>query len=104
MTAAIVMGVTTNGLAVVRSLGRRGIPVTMMEWQTRPGMRSRFGTPLLMPSIYSQPETWLATIVGIGRDSSCKPVLIPTGDEYVLFVSQHRDFLREHVRFSIPSA
>jgi hypothetical protein len=44
---AIVLGVNTGGLSFVRSLGRLGVSVTMLDSAPdRPGMRSRFGTPV----------------------------------------------------------
>ncbi len=102
---AIVLGITTNGLSFVRSLGRRGTPVLMMDTPGgKPAMTSRFGTSLPMPDICAAPESWLSQLGDIARQASCPPVLIPTGDEHVLFVSQYRDELRQRFRFRIPPA
>jgi predicted ATP-grasp superfamily ATP-dependent carboligase len=98
-----VLGVTTNGLSFVRSLGRRGIPVLMMDrLDQRPGMRSRFGTALPMPDLCDRPDVWLTTLHEIADRAPSPPVLIATGDEHVLFLSEHRDRLAERFRFRIP--
>jgi predicted ATP-grasp superfamily ATP-dependent carboligase len=97
------MGMTINGLSFVRSLGRRGIPVVMMESaRDRTGMMSRFGQRLWMPDICSAPDAWLSALDDVARHTPSSPVLIPTGDEHVLFISEHRDHLRQGFRFRIP--
>lgn len=101
---AVVLGVTTNGLSFVRSLGRRGIHVTMLETPAgHPGMTSRYGTPCPLPDITDHPDAWLAALDTIGRREE-HPVLIATGDEHILFVSRHRELLARHFRFRIPAA
>jgi hypothetical protein len=63
---AIVLGISTNGLAFVRSLARQRIAVLMMdERDGRPGMWSRHGTRLWMPSIVDSADAWLAALDAI---------------------------------------
>ena len=101
---AVVLGVTTNGLAFVRSLGRRGIQVTMLETPAgHPGMTSRYGSPCPLPDITDHPDAWLAALETIGGRGE-RPVLIATGDEHIQFVSRHREQLARHFRFRIPAA
>lgn len=100
---AVILGVTTNGLSFARSLGRRGIPVVMLETPAgHPGMTSRYGIPCPLPDILEQPEAWLAALDEIARQAS-EPVLIATGDEHILFVSRYRERLERHFRFRIPA-
>ncbi len=100
---AIILGVTTNGLSFVRSLGARGVPVWMLdEPRERPGMSTRFGTAVSMPDICSEPDAWLAKVLDLAERAPSPPVVIATGDEHVLFVSRHRDRLAPHVRFRVP--
>lgn len=90
----------------MRSLGRRGIRVWMMDSASSaasPGMASRFGIPLAMPDIAAQPAQWLDKLFEIARSSPLPPIVIPTGDEHIELVSQYREQLRNHVRFRIPS-
>jgi D-aspartate ligase len=103
--AAVIMGMTTNGLSFARSLGRRGISVVMMESERgRTGMKSRYGRPLWMPDICSAPDAWLRALDDLAGQAGAPPVLIPTGDEHVLFVSENRAHLQRGFRFRIPPA
>ncbi len=97
------LGVTTNGLSFVRSLGRRGIRVWMLDGSPgNPCMRSRCGTPVRLPDIGDHPDAWLSAVMERALRASSPPVLIPTGDEHLLLVSEHREMLAPHLRFRIP--
>ncbi len=98
----LILGVTTNGLSFVRSLGARGIRVWMLDDARRPGMRSRFGPAVPMPDVSDDPARWLSVIASLARQVGEPPVLVATGDEHVLFVSSHRQELESLVRFRIP--
>ncbi len=97
---------TSNGLAVARSLGQRGIPLFLLDNPSdRPAMRSRSGSAVPMPDLCAEPDVWLATLLELAQRLSGPPgvpILIPTGDEHVLWVSEHRDLLARHARFRLP--
>lgn len=99
----MVLGATTNGLAFVRSLGRRGVPVWVLDsTRERPGMRSRFATPVLLPDVCAEPDAWLAALLDLAARTPAPPVLLATGDEHALLVAAHRERLGAHLRFRLP--
>ena len=102
--AAVVLGMTTNGLAIARSLGRRGIQLFLLDQPgDRPAMRTRYGCALPMPDLCAEPEVWLAKVLELVERKPNPPVLIPTGDEHVLFLAEHRLRLEASgARFRVP--
>jgi predicted ATP-grasp superfamily ATP-dependent carboligase len=101
--AAVVLGGTYNGLAFARSLGRRGIPVHVLDGDRRnPALHSRHAIPVLLPELEQHPRAWLDALSGIARRADAPPVLIPTGDTQLLLVSRNRDELSATFRFRVP--
>src|SRR2546427_700016 len=100
---ALVMGGDYRGLGVVRSLGRRGIPVWVLHED---------GQLLATLSRYAQRSLlWLpgddAERVGFLLDLASKNrlerwVLIPTGDEGAALVARHHTELTERYRLTTP--
>src|SRR2546426_5098506 len=100
---AVVMGGDYRGLGVVRSLGRRGIPVWVLHED---------GQLLATVSRYAQRILpWLpgddAERVGFLLDLTAKNglerwVLIPTGDESAALVARHHAELAERYRLTTP--
>ncbi len=100
---AVILGASPNGLAFIRSIGGRGIPVLVLEGpKPQPGLVSRFATGLLLPDPVADEERWLAVLGEIGGASPMRPVLIPTGDVHVLLLSRNRERLGAHYRFLLP--
>jgi predicted ATP-grasp superfamily ATP-dependent carboligase len=80
-TPAVVAGATVTGLAFVRSLGRRGVPVFTLDhrsWEI--GMLSRYSRPLVLPDPGSGPGAWADFLLRAGASLRSRPALIPTGD------------------------
>ncbi|MFH1279726.1 MAG: hypothetical protein ABIK65_15265 [Candidatus Eisenbacteria bacterium] len=100
---AVILGGSPNGLSFVRSIGRRGIPVAVLEGpKPLPGLFSRLATGLLLPDPVEEEPRWLALLEAIGAASPAKPVLIPTGDAHVLLVSRNRAALGRRYEFLLP--
>ena len=98
-----VLGMTTAGLAFVRSLSRTGIPVYAVDSSPpHPAMSTRYGTPIILPDIVDHEEGWLDFLLTAGKKTGSLPVLIPTGDSHLIFVSRHRLRLAKQFRFQIP--
>ena len=97
---AIVLGVEhPRGVAVIRSLGRRGIPVIAVEHDTNArGLRSRYldGTVLVDGS----PAQTVAALETLGRDGG--GLLIPTNDHFLVMVSQHYERLAHSFSITVP--
>jgi D-aspartate ligase len=91
---AVVLSLYYSGLALVRSLGRRGIPVYAMDHAvTDVGLYSKYAQRYICPDPKIQPDKLLRHLKNLRKKVACRPVLFPTGDEYVLFVSQDREKL-----------
>jgi predicted ATP-grasp superfamily ATP-dependent carboligase len=97
---AVVFGLLWAGLAVARSLGRAGVPVTGIAYEpTDFGVRSRH----LVRRIVHSPdrdELLLAALREAAADS--RPVLFPERDESVHVVLRHWDEVRELADVPLP--
>jgi D-aspartate ligase len=88
---AVVLSLYYSGLGLVRSLGRRGIPVYAMDHTvTNVGLYSKHAQRYVCPDPKIQPDRLLKHLKKLGQKVACRPVLFPTGDDYVLFVSRNR--------------
>jgi predicted ATP-grasp superfamily ATP-dependent carboligase len=102
-TPAVVLGAGANGLGVARSLARAGVPVCLLDADTRRAeMRTRAAKPLQIGATYG--ETLVEDLVRLGTTqfSGMRPVLFLTQEESVKTVSHHRDRLSALYRFSLP--
>lgn len=83
-TPVIVAGSAVTGLAFIRSLGGRGVPVFALDhrpWEV--GMHSRFAHPVVLPDPAVSPDAWRDFLLEAGELLDCRPVLIPTGDPHL---------------------
>jgi len=97
---AVVLGVEhPRGVAVVRSLGRRGVRVVAVEHDPRArGLGSRYIERRVL--VDDDPARALAALEAIGRDGG--GVLISTNDRYLMLVSQHHDRLSQWFSITVP--
>jgi predicted ATP-grasp superfamily ATP-dependent carboligase len=99
---AIVLGMTVNGLGVVRGLGRHEIRAIAVEkhadWS---GRFSRYARPLICPDPQTDSDGFFEFLVSLSRKYP-NAVLLPTDDIYVLFIAQNEEKLRPHFRFYLP--
>ncbi len=100
--AAVVFNSHITGLAVARSLGRRGVPVIALDRDPKGyGLASKYATvAALCPNVLADEEAFIAFLLDLGRALARPAVLYPTNDEWVLAVNRHRAPLEEH--FLIP--
>jgi predicted ATP-grasp superfamily ATP-dependent carboligase/peptidoglycan/xylan/chitin deacetylase (PgdA/CDA1 family) len=98
----VVLGLGQNGLATVRALGRKGVPVIGLEAKLdRPTARSRYCIPMLRPDVRSE-QGLLDALVDLGRALPHKGVLFPSGDLNLLAVSEHRARLAPYYHVALP--
>ncbi len=100
-------------LAVIRSLGRRGIPVTAVEYEKVPvksalGFYSKYTSQRkLIPCASSDGHAFISSVLELSKqaaaDSGSLPVLIPVGLDSLMAVSRYRELLKPHVLFILPS-
>jgi D-aspartate ligase len=100
---ALVIGGDHPGLAIARSLGRRGIPVYIIEDQHSVSIFSRYVTKVIrVPDIRDEQKT-VDSVLEVGRRFGLKGwVLFPTRDETVAAFSLHRERLAEFFRVTTP--
>jgi D-aspartate ligase len=97
---AIVFGLLWAGLALARSLGRAGIPVTGIAYErTDFGIRSRHLARRIVAE-RDRDELLLAALREAARDG--RPVLFPERDESVHVVLRHWDEIRELADLPLP--
>lgn len=105
MTPAVVLGLFATGLGAVRSLARAGVPVTGMDCDPdMAGFRSRYCAAVRCPDPVSEPERLVAFLSRHAHGAAEPPVLFPTTDAFVLFLSRHRGELAGSYRFALPDA
>lgn len=91
------------GLAVVRSLGRRGIPVYVVDDQYSISKFSRYATRVLRVDDLLNEQKTVETVLEIGHRFNLKDwVLYPTRDETVAAFSRYASRLGEYFRVTTP--
>jgi D-aspartate ligase len=99
---AIVIGGDYQGLGIVRSLGRRGIDVLVIDDERSVGRHSRFATAALKVPELRDEERTVAALLGLGERYGLDGwVVFPTREETVAALSRHRERLL--ARFRIPT-
>src|SRR2546430_746007 len=96
---AVVIGGDYQGLGIVRSLGRRGVPVCIIDDERSIGCFSRYTTHAVrVGSLRDEQETIAALMDVGGRLNLDGWVLYPTRDETVATLSLHRGALSKRFR------
>jgi D-aspartate ligase len=102
-TGALVVGGDHPGLAVARSLGRRGIPVYVLEDQHSISSFSRYASRVIRVKDLRDERATVDAVLEVGRRFNLKDwVLFPTRDETVAAFSRYRDELVEQYRVTTP--
>lgn len=112
------------GLAAVRSLGRRSIDVTALDYDTVPhksilGFYSKYASEKrLVPSVSENKPEFISAIINLAEeskrdsaeskknsdiDAEGKPVLIAVGIDSLKAVSEYSSLLEPHFDFIVPS-
>ncbi len=100
---AVVLGGDYQGLGIVRSLGRRKVPVCVIDDEHSISRFSKYASHnVLVGSLRDEKET-VAQIMEIGHRLNLKGwVLYPTRDETVAAIARHRDTLTDFFRVPTP--
>jgi D-aspartate ligase len=97
MRPAVVFGLLHAGLAVTRSLGRAGIPVTGISWNPHDfGLRSRY----LAKRHLVAPDS--EAVLNAIRAEDERAVFFPERDEHVEWVLDHWDEVRDLADLPLP--
>lgn len=96
---AIVVGGDHPGLGVARSLGRRGIPVYVIDDQYCISRFSRYATRVVRVDNLLDEQKTVDAVLEVGKRFNLRDwVLFPTRDETVAAFSRHRDKLAQFFR------
>lgn len=101
---AVVIGGDYQGLGIVRSLGRRAIPVCVLDDEHSISRYSRYcGRFARMPKLRGEREIVDALIAAAERFGLQGWVLYPTREELVAAISLHREELSRYYRVPTPA-
>lgn len=102
-TIALVLGMGPTSLALVRALGRKGVPVCGVGLNRHElALSSRYCHRLGAIDPRCHPERLLDLLLEFGNNQSHdkKLLLYPTGDECVVFIAEHHEQLAQYYSFS----
>jgi D-aspartate ligase len=96
---AIVIGGEHPGLGIARSLGRRGVPIYVIDDQHSVSQFSRYVTRVVRVKDLRDEHKTIESVLEVGQRHGLKGwVLFPTRDETVAAFSRHRERLAEFFR------
>lgn len=99
----LVIGGDHPGLGVARSLGRRGVPVYVIDDQLAVASVSRYVTRFVKVKNLRDERDTVATVLDVGRRFGLRNwILVPTRDETVAAFSRYRRELSEFFRVTTP--
>jgi predicted ATP-grasp superfamily ATP-dependent carboligase len=100
---AVVVGGDFQGLEIVRSLGRRGIPVCIIDDEYSVGRFSRYASCFVKaPTLRDERKTTDFLIETARQKNWAGWVLYPTRDELVATISRHKSELEQYFRIPTP--
>ena len=100
---AVVIGGDYQGLGIIRSLGRRGIPICVIDDEHSIGRYSRYTTHAVKVADLHAPGPTVQTLLAVGRRLGLDGwVLFPTREETVAALSRFRATLTQ--LFRVPTA
>lgn len=100
---AVVIGGDYQGLGIVRSLGRMGVPVCVIDDEHSISRFSRYATFSIRAADLRNADTTVELLLQLGRRLNLRGwVLYPTRDEGVAALSTHRTALAEIFRVPTP--
>jgi predicted ATP-grasp superfamily ATP-dependent carboligase len=101
---AVVVGGDYQGLGIVRSLGRRQIPVCVIDDERSIARFSKYTTHAVPVASLREEQPTVESVLQIGRRLNLRGwVLYPTRDETVAAFSRHRSRLSEFFRVPTPA-
>lgn len=101
---AVVLGGDYQGLGIVRSLGRRGIPVCVIDDERSLARYSRYCTHFLHVKALREEREIVSALEQAASSLPLKGwVLYPTREEMVAAISSNREQLSRHYRVPTPA-
>ena len=101
---AIVIGGDYQGLGIVRSLGRHGVPVCVIDDERSIARYSRYTTHAVRVDSLRDQDASVDTVLEVGRRLGLEGwVLYPTREETVAAFAHHRERLQGYFRVPTPA-
>jgi len=101
---AVVVGGDYQGLAIMRSLGRQGVDVVVLDDEHSAGRYSRYATGSVKVSDLRDERVTVDVLLELARRHRLDGwVVFPTREETVAALSRHRDELVERYRIPTPA-
>ncbi len=101
---AVVIGGDYQGLGIVRSLGRKGIPVCVVDDELSISRYSRYATKFVKLANLHEERVAVESLLELGKRIGLEGwVLYPTREELVAAISHHRSELQEVFRVPTPA-
>ena len=100
-TPAVVLYMSYSGLAIVRSLGKKNIPVYAMDPdKNQIGMNSRYCESIVCPSVEENERKHVDFLIDFAKKLKTKPMLYATGDNTVLCYAKYEDELKDYFYYT----
>jgi D-aspartate ligase len=98
----VIIGADVNGLGTIRSLGKAGVPIFVLDDdKRRPGMHSRYARPVVIRAM-SGPAL-IDGLLTLRAQLKHRPMLFMTSDAQVRTLSQYRSRLAEAFHLRLPN-
>lgn len=92
-----------NGLAAIRSLGRKGLRVIAVDHRPYAlGLRSRYAETRLAPEPFDDEEGFIAALNAVAEETDDVLPIFPTHDEHLNAIARHAEALSDRYRFPFP--
>ena len=99
----IIMGLSLTALGVMRSLGRKNVPIIGIDHsQGHIGALSKYCRAFSCPDPRSAEGDLILFLERLATRLGQKPMLFPINDSYVVFLSQNQSALSSKFRFKLP--
>jgi D-aspartate ligase len=100
---AVITGGDFQGLGVVRTLGRKGIPVLLLDSDHCIGRYSRFTKKFVKAPHPAEAEAYLDFLMDVAKKENIQGwVIFPNSDEAVHVLSRHKEILEKFYRVPTP--
>jgi predicted ATP-grasp superfamily ATP-dependent carboligase len=101
----VVAGAYQTGVVLMRDLARRKVETFCIDCDpTQQGFRTVYGKAFLCPNPDTHPSEWAAFMIDLAKSLKCRPVLIPSADQFVTAIADHAAELEPHFIFKAASA
>lgn len=100
---AVVLDLSATGIGIVRSLAKKGIQVFAFDTKGKYKIgKTRYATCGICPNPVSEEEELFQFLTSVAQNFVRKAVLYAGSDDFVHFISKHRNALSLYYRFLLP--